>query len=166
MKITYRIAHIDDIDTIFQLVENAIKQMERTGIYQWDSSYPTKEDFNNDIKRNELYVGIINDKIVVVYTLNQECDKQYENGEWNYSGEKYKVIHRLCVSPDFQNKGIARAALLHIENELSILGIKAIRLDAFCANLYALKLYYNNGYHKVGTANWRKGRFFLMEKLI
>ncbi len=166
MNITYRAANFDDLNDIFHLVENAVQQMEQNKIYQWDSVYPTKEDFINDIRKNELYVGIVNEKIVVVYALNQECDEQYKNGEWQYIGENFNVIHRLCVSPDFQNKGIAHTTLDHIESELSILGMKAIRLDVFCANPYALKLYFNNGYRRVGIANWRKGEFLLMEKLL
>lgn len=166
MEISYRVASIDDIDDIIQLVENAIKQMELENIHQWDSVYPTIEDFSNDIRKNELYIGIINKRIAVVYTLNKECDEQYQNGEWQYTGDSFNVVHRLCVSPDFQNKGIAHTTLLHIESELSFLGIKAIRLDVFCENPYALKLYSNNGYHKVGNAHWRKGEFILMEKLL
>ena len=166
MDISYRNANNDDLDEVFQLVENAIQQMERDKIYQWDSIYPTKEDFYNDIKKNELYVGVINDKIVVVYSLSKECDEQYKNGEWQYIGDKYMVIHRLCVSPDFQKQGIAQTTLLHIEGDLKLLGMKAIRLDVFCENPYALKLYSNSGYSKVGIAHWRKGKFLLMEKLL
>ena len=140
--------------------------MEHEKIYQWDSIYPTKEDFSEDIKKNQLYIGIIDDKIVVVYALNKEYEEQYKSGEWQYVGDHYNVIHRLCVSPDCQNKGIARATLLHIEKELGLLGIKFIRLDVFSENPYAVKLYSNNGYHKVGIAYWRKGKFLLMEKLI
>ena len=166
MEISYKAASIDDLDDIFQLVENAIKQMERDNIHQWDRIYPTKENFCSDIKKNELYIGIINKKIAVVYALNKECDEQYQNGKWQYIGDDFNVIHRLCVSPDFQRKGIAHTTLLHIESELAFLGIKSIRLDVFCENPYALKLYYNNGYHKVGNAHWRKGEFLLMEKLL
>lgn len=35
MEISYRAARIDDLDEIFQLVENAIKHMERDKIYQY-----------------------------------------------------------------------------------------------------------------------------------
>ncbi|MBD5427537.1 MAG: hypothetical protein HDR38_08340 [Treponema sp.] len=43
-------------------------------------------------------------------------------------------------------------------------GIHTIRLDAFSENPYALRLYEHMGYVKVGTADWRKGMFYLMEK--
>ncbi len=136
MEILYRLATIDDLDSVLQLVESAVNQMGQEKI------------------------------IVVVYAINEQCDEQHKNGKWQYIGENYKIIHRLCVSPDCQNKGIAQMTLIHIEEELKSLGVKAIRLDVFCENPYALKLYMKNGYQKTGVACWRKGKFLLMEKRI
>lgn len=96
--------------------------------------------------------------------MNQDCDEQYRNGNWKHVGEPYYVVHRMCVHPAFQNQGIARRTLLHIEEQLAGWGIHAIRLDAFSENPYALRLYEHMGYDKVGCADWRKGRFYLMEK--
>lgn len=166
MEISYRLAVMDDLDSVFRLVERAVEQMEQEKIFQWDSIYPAKKDFKNDILEKSLYIGLIHDKIAVVYALNEQSDDQYRNGKWQYTGENYKIIHRLCVSPDCQNQGVARTTLIHIEKELKALGVKAIRLDAFCENPYALKLYANNGYQKTGMACFRKGKFFLMEKQI
>lgn len=166
MGISYRTVSIDDLDDVFHLVENAIKQMEADNIHQWDSLYPTKEDFNNDIKENQLYVGTVNGEIVVIYVLNREFEEEYKNGKWQCITENFYIIHRLCVSPKFQKQGIAGTTLRHIENELKLIGADSIRLDVFSENPYALRLYINNGYKKVGTANWRKGEFYLMEKIL
>lgn len=56
--------------------------------------------------------------------------------------------------------------LQYIENWVKCRGIKAVWLDVFSGNPYAMKLYADSGYSKVGIADWRKGRFFLKEKLI
>lgn len=53
-----------------------------------------------------------------------------------------------------------------IERKLKKLNIKAIRLDVFSQNPYAINLYTHMGYSKVGYADWRKGRFYLMEKYL
>jgi len=68
------------------------------------------------------------------------------------------------VNPKYQNKGIAKATLLHIEKELKKQNVEAIRLDVFSQNLFAISLYLNNGYKKVGNVYWRKGEFYLLEK--
>jgi len=73
---------------------------------------------------------------------------------------------RLCVSADSQNKGIGSKLLAHIEEQVKNMGYSSVRLDVFSENPYALKLYEKNGYEKRGHADWRKGRFFLMEKTL
>ena len=38
----------------------AIDAMERNNIFQWDDLYPAKEDFQEDVNKNQLYVGSVN----------------------------------------------------------------------------------------------------------
>ncbi|MCH5262426.1 MAG: GNAT family N-acetyltransferase [Lachnospiraceae bacterium] len=164
MTLQYRKATLDDLEEIYALVSHAVDDLIRKDILQWDEIYPTKEDFRDDINRNQLYVGLTDNQIAVVYALNQESDKEYQNGNWKYPDRPYYVVHRLCVHPNFQHKGIAKHTLLHIEAELLQNDIHAIRLDAFSNNPFSLKLYDSLQYSRVGYADWRKGRFYLMEK--
>jgi len=148
------------------LIENAIELMRCQGIHQWDELYPTKEIFLDDINNNTLYVAVEDEKIIAVYVINQECDEEYHTCEWENPDESACIIHRLCVSADFQNKGIGSRVLSHIEEQVKGMGYLSIRLDVFSENPYAIKLYEKNGYKKRGHADWRKGRFFLMEKTL
>ena len=93
-----------------------------------------------------------------------EYDVQYKNGSWEYPNSNFRIIHRLCVNPLYQNQGIAKETLNYIESELKENSVESIRLDVFFDNPYALSLYRKNGYKEVGVANWRKGNFYLMEK--
>lgn len=160
----YRLAQESDIDAVCGLIKAAIGSMEKQRIFQWDDIYPAREDFLDDIRKKQLYAGIVDDDVAVVYTVNKACEKEYENGRWNYPDCEYRIIHRLCVNPAYQNRGIAKSTLAHIEEELRKSNIEAVRLDAFSENPFALSLYFNAGYKKVGFADWRKGRFYLLEK--
>lgn len=60
--------------------------------------------------------------------------------------------------------GVGKQVLEHIEHQLLTLGYGSVRLDVFTENPYAIKLYEKAGYVKRGYADWRKGRFALMEK--
>ena len=160
----YRKADINDLGEVFELVTLAIEEMERSEIHQWDDIYPAKEHLKADIETNTLSVGIQDEKIAVIYVVNNDCDEQYQNGKWQYPESEFRVIHRLCVSPEFQHRGIAKRTLSHIEDDLRGRGVCSVRLDVFSQNPYALKLYQNAGYNEVGTAEWRKGKFLLMEK--
>ena len=164
MILKYRNATPNDIEEIYSIIRTAIDAMEQDNIFQWDDLYPTKEDFQEDVDKSQLYVGSVNGQIAVVYTLNQKCDKEYENGKWKYKDKPFYIVHRLCVNPTFQNRGIAKSTLLYIEKQLTEMGIHVIRLDVFSNNPFALRLYNSLGYSDVGYADWRKGKFFLMEK--
>lgn len=164
MKIKYRPAKESDIDTVCSLVGRAIDSMEENKIFQWDKVYPSREDFICDISKGELFVGTLDGNIAVLYTINRECDGAYDKCRWKYTDCEYRIIHRLCVDPKYQNKGIAKNTLDYIEKELKKASVGAIRLDVFSDNPFALALYLNSGYEKRGSADWRMGRFFLMEK--
>lgn len=112
----YRLAKETDIDKICSLIENAIIIMENQKIFQWDSLYPSKEDFLDDIQKQQLFVGLTNNDILVIYTLNKDSDKQYQNGDWKYPDSEYRIIHRLCVNPKYQNRGIAKITLFRGRN--------------------------------------------------
>jgi len=165
----YRKAEESDLTEICLLVEAAIAEMEKNGIFQWDEIYPTAEDFLSDIKATSLFVGLEKsgkdekDKIAVIYALNKDCDDEYKKAAWSFDGD-FRVIHRLCVHPDFQRRGIARETLEHIEKQAVSLGAKSLRLDVFSQNPASMALYEKAGYSKTGEALWRKGLFYLMEK--
>jgi len=162
----YRPGRKEDLDEICRLIRIAIELMEQQGIHQWDEFYPTREDFSDDIDKNTLYVAVEDDRIIAVYVINQECDEEYFDWEWENPDDSACIIHRFCVSPDYQNRGIGSQMLSHIEEQIKRMGYSSISLDVFSENPYALKLYEKNGYVKRGHADWRKGRFFLMEKAL
>ena len=137
----YRLAEEIDIEPVISMIESAMEEMERQGISQWDSSYLLREVFLAEIRKKNLYIGMSGNDIAVIYTVNKESDSEYGNGTWEYTQGDYRIIHRLCVNPKYQNKGLAGKILAHIENELRENGIDSIRLDVFCSNPYALSLY-------------------------
>ena len=164
MDICYEKAEPEDKDEIMRLIRAAVEKMNRDGIRQWDELYPDENTIQHDIENGELIKGSYCGKIVVIYVINESCDDEYNDADWQYTGGAYRILHRLCVCPDFQNQGIAGSALRHIESVLSAEGIASLRLDAFLQNPYALSLYKKFGYRIAGYADWRMGRFCLMEK--
>lgn len=164
--IVFRQGKTEDLPEIVELVKTAIVHMESCGIMQWDEIYPTAEDFASDISEGQLFVGTVNGNIVVTYTLSSLSDEAYSNGKWRMPEKSYIVLHRLCVHPNVQNLGIAQRTMRHIERQVIRLGIDAIRLDVYSQNPFAMKLYQRCGYAEVGTAIWRKGTFYLMEKYL
>lgn len=153
-------------EEVFSVFSAAIQNMELQGIHQWDEIYPDKPTIADDIARNQMHIGKIDNRIAVCFVLSEEYDEEYKNGCWQYPDSRFCVIHRLCVNPEFQNKGIASETMKYIENLCKSAGYDSIRLDCFTENPYSRRLYDKTGYSVVGYANWRKGRFELREKKI
>ena len=107
----YRLVQEADIVEVGKLIKLAVDEMESQGIYQWDDIYPTVDDFMCDIKKQQLYAGIINGEIAVVYVVNKECDEAYETGTWKYQNSEYRVIHRFCVNPNIRIRGLQKLFL-------------------------------------------------------
>jgi ribosomal protein S18 acetylase RimI-like enzyme len=165
-ELLLRKANLEDLNDIIDIFKNAIKVMDNNGIHQWDNVYPNEEILNEDILSNDMFLCELENQIASVFVLNQDCDEEYSNGSWQYKEASYFVIHRLCVNPVFQGKGIGTRTMLLIEEFLRNKSIETIRLDAYSLNPIALKMYEKLGYKKVGRVNWRKGLFYLYEKKI
>lgn len=156
----FREGTVEDIDEIMELIREAIVLMDSMGIHQWDELYPCRQDLISDL--GNLFVGEEDGRIAVIFVINRECDEQYFDYEWEY--ENWFIIHRLCVHPDFQNRGIAKEAVMKAYDVVRQRGGDSLRLDAFSKNPYALRLYEKLGFKTRGYADLRMGRFVLMEK--
>ena len=159
-------ALIENLEDIFTIFRAAVEKMEHDGIHQWDEIYPDRQTLQNDILKNQMFISKLDGETVCAYVINRECDGEYSSGNWNYPDETALIVHRLCVNPKYQHKGIAHQAMLYIEAQAGKMGARSIRLDCFTLNPFALRLYSNLGYHKTGVVTWRKGDFYLMEKSI
>ena len=139
LSLIYSKAKPEDTEKVFSIFSAAIKHMEEDGIHQWDEIYPDKQIISEDISKNQMYIGFKDEKAAVCFVLSEECDEEYKNGKWLLPNAKFCVIHRLCVSPDFQNHGIAAETLKYIENLCKSQGYDSIRLDCFTENPYSSK---------------------------
>lgn len=160
----FRKAELTEATQVFSIYRTAISRMQASGIDQWDDAYPTQAVIEQDIANGEMTIGLIDDIIACAFVLNKEQWEGYENGDWQYSNLPFSVLHRLCVNPIYQGKGVAKQAIRYIETFLKSEGVDVLRLDSFPQNLNAVKLYENQNYIKVGEAAFRKGIFYLYEK--
>lgn len=159
-----RKAEFRDLKDIVKIFKGAIKNMDKQGINQWDEVYPNEDVLKEDIMKKEMYLYCKENEILSVFVLNKDYDEAYNRADWKYPELSFAIVHRLCVNPSVQNRGIGTKTLNIIEELLNNKNIESIRLDVFSENPFALKMYEKHGYKKVGTANWRKGLFYLYEK--
>lgn len=164
MEIIYRKAFISELHDIFRLYRQSAQIMNDNGLYQWDDLYPAEKDIEDDIKKDQLYIGTIGGKTALAFSLSRDFDEEFSAGKWTCPDDSFYVIHRLCVDPQFRKMGLAQAAMAHIESSLREIGVQSVRLDTFEENVSAFALYQKLGYKTVGYADFRTGRSHLMEK--
>ena len=58
----FRRAKKDDTEEIVQLYKNAISKMDAQKINQWDDVYPDRTTLEDDIKKNQMFIGKQNGK--------------------------------------------------------------------------------------------------------
>lgn len=157
-------AEMQDVGAVNSLYQEAIAAMIENHIYQWDERYPDLEVLTEDISKGEMYLLKKDGNIISCIVINEEQDEEYQTGDWYYREGRIAVIHRLCVHPKEQGRGIGRLTVELAEALAKEKGFTHIRLDAFSMNPYALRLYEKLGYRYAGEVHFRKGKFYLMEK--
>jgi len=157
----------EDINDIMSLIQEVIKDMQNTGSDQWDDFYPDIQTITNDQKNNTLYILRDQKKCIGIIVLNEEQDKEYKTVNWAGKNDRILVLHRLCIHPDRRRKGLANKLMNFAEEYAIENNYKSIRLDAYSANVAAVRLYEKRGYNKIGQVFFphRKYPFYCFEKI-
>lgn len=151
-----RRAKISEISDILNLTRACAFHMIKNGIQQWNEEYPSKEAFENDISRSELFVLEKNGLIIGSIVITTSMDDEYQPIQWLTNDSKNIYIHRLSVLPDQQGKGYAQKLMDFAEHYAKENGFTSIRLDTFSQNKRNQRFYETRGYNKLGDIYFPK----------
>lgn len=160
--ITFSNAERGDIEEIMAVIAAIITYPDKNLINQWDQFYPTRDIFDDDITNRRLFICRKSGAIAGLFVLME--DKLYEdNANWRYNGP-FLVLHRFCVSPPYQGRGIAKEMLRYAEVYAAERHYKTMRLDTFSQNPRSKRLYTGAGYVYAGDIKGRSGIYHCYEK--
>ena len=162
---TIRLARIEELDSVYSLVQEATRHMDNQGIPQWDDIYPSKAILNADIENQQMHVIEVEGRVAGLIVINEVQSPEYASVAWKHSGRAF-VVHRLTIHPGDQRHKLASYLMDFAEEKAVTENYDCIRLDAFTRNPAAFALYENRGYRKAGIVRFRKGEFFCFEKKI
>ena len=170
MDFKIRIATINDIDTIWNLLEKGIEKRKEEGSNQWQDGYPNRDVVVNDIN-NEYGLMVENEsnEIVGYLAMIADIEPAYEEikGEWlSPKGEKYVVFHRLIVDQNNPIKGLATWILKEVEQLVFNKGIKSIKVDTNFDNVGMLRVFEKLGYQQCGKVYFRGSERLAFEKIL
>ena len=151
-----RLAKKAEIPEILAVTAACGKEMITRGIYQWNAEYPSKEAFEEDIKRGELYVLYKGELLIGCIAISTLKDEVYKPVKWLTADRKHYYIHRVAVHPQYQGQGLARSLMNFAEGLAKINNITSIRLDTFSQNPRNQRFYEARGYTRLGNVYFPK----------
>jgi ribosomal protein S18 acetylase RimI-like enzyme len=152
-----RLAKNEEIDQILEITRACAFKMIANGIHQWNDDYPSREAFEHDVKRKELYVLENDGNLWGSIVISTFKDLIYHNVKWLTENDKPSIyIHRLAVHPDSQGQGNAQKLMLFAENWAIKGNFQSVRLDTFSQNTRNNRFYEQRGYHKLGNVYFPK----------
>jgi len=165
---TIRLATLNDIAPIMELIAGVVPVMQASGNFQWDNTYPNAEVFANDVALNQLWVADVNGEIGGVIAITTDQNDEYAKIGWDIN-ETAIVTHRLAVSVDHHRQGIAEILLKQAEIVARELSIPILRIDTNSNNKATRALFPKLGYEFAGEVSFAfrpNLRFYCYEKLI
>ena len=147
-----RATDVNEIEALYgAVVDDLLANVNYPG---WKKGIYPEEDYliyatNND----QMYLAILEDRIIGACMFNTKCSDGYENVNWKVElkdGE-YAVIHLLGVIPDSQKQGIGKFMVNNLISIAKEKGYKSVRLDVLEGNIPASKLYTSCGFDYIET---------------
>lgn len=166
---------LQDIDSVAILYETVHDYHDTyTNFPGWRRGiYPIREDAENGITEDNLFVVEENGKIVGTFILRHVPEQGYEKADWHVRLDYREifVVYTFAVHPEYSHKGVGKYMLEFILNYASQNDIKAVRLDVYEKNLPAIRLYESVGFKYIDTVDLGYGEyglecFRLYQKLI
>ena len=145
-----------DIDTILDITRACAEHLIMNTIFQWNTHYPKRESFENDVDRQELYVLELENKSIGCIVISTRMDDEYTLINWLTPNVNNSYIHRLAIHPKHQGQGYAQKLMNYAEDYLRIHKFASVRLDTFSQNTRNQKFYARRGYQKLGNIYFPK----------
>ena len=143
----------NDIDAIEKIYDKIHTEEEKGNVViGWVRGiYPIREDAENSLNKNELFVFEDNNEIVASARINKEQAPEYKNAQWDYPApdDEVMVLHTLVVDPDKKGKGYGTKFVSFYENYAKENRCKFLRMDTNALNKNARALYKKLGYKEV-----------------
>ena len=163
-----RLATLNDIEAIMQVVAEVVPVMRASGNFQWDDEYPNAAVFGRDVALKQLWVADADGDIAGFTAITTDQEAEYASIGLDIT-QTAIVTHRLAVSIHYRRQGIAELLLQQAEVVALQRGIPVLRVDTNSNNKATLLLFPKLGYEFVGEIglSFRPNlRFYCYEKVL
>ena len=157
-----------DFRAVCALYESVCNAMQAASNDQWRwGEYPNEAMLQTSLDAGTLYIAREGDALLCAVTIDQHFDPEYAHVNWLH-GVQPGAFHRLAIACDQQGRGLGAQAIEAVCDVLRQQGCDALRIDTYCENAAAQKLYGRIGMRKAGEVTFfhREKPFLCYEKAI
>ncbi len=142
---------IDAVTNIYLAIHDAEEKNDMTIGWVRDI-YPTRKTAADAAARGDLFVEVVDDRIVASAIINQTQVPEYADCTWEYPAEDsdVMVLHTLVVHPDERGHGFGKVFVRFYEQYAKQQGCHYARMDTQEKNAAARKMYAGLGYKEPG----------------
>lgn len=126
-----------DIPTVVSLYQQAIEDLAKANIDQWQNNYPNQNSLQADIDQGFSHVFIQDKAIIATCALLWDGDADYQiihDGSW-LNDEPYLTIHRIVVERSHKRTGASHRLMESIITLAQHNNYHNIRIDTHEDNL-------------------------------
>lgn len=152
-KPSFRLAVMDDLDEIASIYDRIHTEEEsgRVSIGWSRSIYPTRSTGAAAIEAGDMFVEIVDERIVASGRINKIQVPEYADATWEYEApdDEVMVLHTMTIDPLCEGRGYAGAFVKFYEEYSLEHGCRFLRIDTNRINSRARSMYGKLGYKEI-----------------
>ena len=146
-----RRAMMDDVEDVlnhYKIVISQIKNNKNNPGWNY-GIYPKEEKLITSIETGNMYIGIIDSKIVSSIVIDHNPISNHESINWLVDCDDAYYIHLVAVNQDYKKRGLAGVMLEYAFELCRLDGVRSIRLSINKKNIQIEKVYLRHGFINV-----------------
>lgn len=163
-----REAKNSDLFSIMYLIRECVRDMNKRGLFHWNTSYPNYDIMTSDINDKSLYIVQNKGFSIAFFNLSNEQVEEYKEVDWSSDSSKSIIINRIAVHPKWQDGNINAAIIDFVEQKAKDDGYDSIRCDFSKQDDYFIPLFKNNNFEEKGEIkfSYQNTPFSCLEKKV
>lgn len=164
---TIRRAVPEDLDGVMAIVAETVAEMQAYGNEQWNTDYPDRDRFAQDIANQALYVATEGPALCGFITVDETEPEEYLGLSWQ-SSKPSKVIHRFAVAAQRRGQGWASRLETYAIGLARESSMHYLKTDTHSSNLAMQQFLERKGYQRSGTMRLpgRAQDYYCYDKLL
>lgn len=164
---TFRKAVIEDKNSIWNIIKQAILRRKADGSNQWQDGYPNLQTIENDIAK-EIGFVLVDDETIIGYCaalINDEPEYAKIIGKW-LTNDDFVVIHRIAIDENYLGQGLSGKIIENVEKLAKENNIFSVKVDTNFDNFAMMKIFEKRGYQYCGEVYFRGSARRAYEKVL